>query len=70
MTEDFRKLRNIRKTSNQDGNIHSVVPSLPSRKQIIAIAVKKHATEGIKRFLSCPILQDFPILFQIFCQGL
>ena len=49
---------------------HSLVPSLLSRNKNLAIAVKKHAKADIKRFMSCPLLLDFSILFQIFCPGL
>ena len=52
------------------GVIHSPAPSLPSRNQIMAIAVKKHAKVDGKLFLSSPILLDFSILFQILCPGL
>ena len=47
-----------------------MVPSLPSRNQTLAIAVKKHAKVDMKLLLSCPVLLDFSILFQIFCAGL
>ena len=36
----------------------------------MAVAVKKKAKVDIKLFLSCPVLLDFSILFQIFCPGL
>ena len=35
----------------------------------MAKAVKKHVKADIKPFLSSPLLQDFSILFQIFCPG-
>ena len=44
--------------------------SLPSRNETLAVAVKKHAKVDIKLFLSCPVLLDLSILFQIFCPGL
>ena len=47
----------------------SPIPSLPSRNQTLAIAVKKHAKLDI--FLnSCPILLYLLTLCQIFCAGL
>ena len=36
----------------------------------MTIAVKKHAKVDIKLSLSCIVLLDFSILFQIFCPGL
>ena len=49
---------------------HSVVPGLPFRNETLAIAVKKHAKVDIKPFLSCLVLLDFSVLFQIFCPAL
>ena len=49
---------------------NSWVPSLPARTQISARVIRKLAKVDIKLFLSCPILLDFSILFQIFCPGL
>ena len=46
------------------------MPSRPSRDQTLAAVVKKQAKENIKLFLSCPVLLDFSIFFQIFCPGL
>ena len=40
------------------------------RNETLAVAVKKHVKVDIKLFLSCPVLLDFSILFQIFCPGL
>ena len=37
------------------GSRHRPVPSLPPRNYTLAIAVKKHAEEDIKLFLSCPV---------------
>ena len=42
----------------------------PLQNLTLAIVVKTHAKVDIKLFLSCPILLDFSILFQIFCTGL
>ena len=47
---------------------HSLVPSLLSRCLTLEIAVKKHAKLHIKLFFASPVLLDFYILFQIFCQ--
>ena len=44
---------------------HSPVPSLPSRNLTLATAVKNHAKMNVKLFFFCPVLLDFPILFQI-----
>ena len=43
-----------------------LVPSSSSRNYIWAITVKKYAIVCIKRFLFCPNLLNFPILFQVF----
>lgn len=43
-----------------------LVPSSSSRNYILAITVKKYAIVCIKRFLFCPNLLNFPILFQVF----
>ena len=49
---------------------HSPAPSLPPRNYTLAIAVKNHAKVDIKLSLSCPVLLDFSIPFQILCPGL
>ena len=66
------KCRKIRKQKNLKlGWIHSLVSSLPSTNLItLAILVQKHAKVDMKLFLSCPILMDFSILFQLFSPGL
>ena len=43
-----------------------MVPSIPSRREILAITVKKHGIVDIKLFLYSAILLDFSLLFQIF----
>ena len=40
--------------------------SLSSRYKTLAIVVKKYAKMDIKLLMSCPLLPDFSILFQIF----
>ena len=52
------------------GWMHSLVPSLPSRSQTLAISVKIYVKIDTKIFFSCPVLLDLSILFQMFCQGL
>ena len=42
----------------------------PFQKLILVTAVKNHAKLDIKLVLSCPVLLDFSILFQIFYPGL
>ena len=46
------------------------MPSLLFTNSTLTLAVKKHAKVDIKLFLSCPVLLDFSILFQIFSTGL
>ena len=46
------------------------MPSLLSRNLTLALAVKKRAKIDLKLILSCPILLDFSILFQLICPGL
>ena len=48
------------------GWTHSIVSILPSRTQTLRIAVKKHAITDTKFFISCLVLLDYSILFQIF----
>ena len=62
----------IRKCSKtlKFGWAHSVVPSLPSRNQTLAIAAENHANIERKLFFSCPVFLEYSILFQTFCLGL
>ena len=47
-----------------------MLPSLPFRKETLAIAVGKQLRVVIKIFFSCPVLLDLSILLQIFFTGL
>ena len=48
-----------RQNQFSSGSLHSENPG-----------VKKYGKVDIKLFLYCPILLDFPILFQVFCLSL
>ena len=48
----------------------SLAPNLSSRSLTLGIVVKNLAKMDMKLLLSCPVLLDISILFQIICLGL
>ena len=62
-------LRRIRKTQKNLNSTHSLIPSLPLRKQPFAITKEIRKTDT-KLFFSCLVLLYISILFKIFCPGL